>query len=505
MVRLFRNSSVILSLSLFTVLMAITSLPSSAQDSPRKQLLVLHSYHKGYKWTDDITEGIESTLRTGDKNFKIHYEYMDTKRVSDETYYKHLYDIYKYKFSRVKFDVIVSSDNDAFDFLVKYRDDLFPGTPVVFCGVNYFNESMLNEKKLFTGVNEETDPGATIDLALRLHPDTRQIVVINDTTTTGLAMHKRLMELLPRYQKRVRFTFLDDVAMPELLTAVQRLSPDTLVLYVLFIRDRSGRFFDYDESISMIAKQCKVPIYGLWDFNLGYGIVGGMLTSGYYQGVTAAKMAIRILHGEKVRNIPIVMKSPNRYMFDFMQLKRFGLAFSPLPEGSIVLNQPSPAFSVPRKVLWSTAAAIAILAVTVLYLLPITIRHKRAKESLQESLEQIQDSFEQAPVGIARVGTDGRWLLVNQRLCQIVGYPKDELTRLTASAITHPDDLDAEHECLHRLLAGEIRTCSMNKRYIRRDGSPTWVHLTSSLVREASGEPKYFIIAIEKEHRQQDA
>jgi ABC-type uncharacterized transport system substrate-binding protein len=366
--------------SLAAVLLIVSTCLSYAQGNPKKHLLVLHSYHKGYKWTDDITDGIESTLKDEGGNIKIHYEYMDTKRVSDDIYYGYLYKIYKHKFGKTKFDAIVSSDDDAFDFLIKYRDELFPGTPVVFCGVNYFDRTMLEGKKLFTGVNEEADLKATIDLSLRLHPNTRQIVVINDTTSTGLAMHKRLMELLSRYQGKVKFTFLEDVEMPELLATVQQLTPDSLVMYILFIRDKSGRLFDYDESISLIAEKCKVPIYGTWDFNLGYGIMGGMLTSGYYQGETAAKMAVRILHGEKVENIPIVMKSPNRYMFDYRQLKRFRLDFSPLPAGSIVINKPAPLYSVPKNIFWGIVAVLASLTLTVLFLLHKVVKHKRSEE-----------------------------------------------------------------------------------------------------------------------------
>ena len=136
----------------------------------------------------------------------------------------------------------------------------------------------------------------------------------------------------------------------------------------------------HKRGISLITEKCKVPIYGTWDFNLGYGIMGGMLTSGYYQGETAAKMAVRILHGEKVENIPIVMKSPNRYMFDYRQLKRFRLDFSPLPAGSIVINKPAPLYSVPKNIFWGIVAVLASLTLTVLFLLHKVVKHKRSEE-----------------------------------------------------------------------------------------------------------------------------
>src|ERR671932_1553188 len=122
---------------------------------------------------------------------------------------------------------------------------------------------------------------------------------------------------------------------------------------------------------------------------------------------------------------------------------------------------------------------------------------KRVEEALRESEERFRATFEQAAVGIAHVGVDGRWLRVNQRLCEIVGYTQDELLEKTFQDITHPEDLDADLQQAGRLLAGEIATYSMEKRYTKKEGSIVWINLTSSLVREPSGEPSYYTVMIE--------
>src|SRR5829696_10220448 len=122
---------------------------------------------------------------------------------------------------------------------------------------------------------------------------------------------------------------------------------------------------------------------------------------------------------------------------------------------------------------------------------------KQAEEELRESEERFRGTFEQATVGIAHVGTDGHWLRVNRRLCDIVGYEKEELLRLTFQDITHPDDLETDLEGARRLLAGEIETYSREKRYFRKDGSIVWIYLTVSLVRSPLGEPRYFISVTE--------
>src|ERR687894_209561 len=122
---------------------------------------------------------------------------------------------------------------------------------------------------------------------------------------------------------------------------------------------------------------------------------------------------------------------------------------------------------------------------------------KQAEEELRESEERFRETFEHATVGIAHVATDGRWLRVNRRLCNIVGYEKEELLGLTFQDITHPDDLETDLEGARRLLAGEIETYSREKRYFRKDGSIVWIYLTVSLMRSPLGEPRYFISVTE--------
>jgi PAS domain S-box-containing protein len=105
--------------------------------------------------------------------------------------------------------------------------------------------------------------------------------------------------------------------------------------------------------------------------------------------------------------------------------------------------------------------------------------------------------FEQAAAGVAMIAPDGGWLLVNRRLCDLLGYDMEELSRRSYQQTTHPDDLAADQELTRSALAGEIGSYSREKRLLRRDGTPVSVGLTMSLVRDHQGEPAYFISIIE--------
>jgi PAS domain S-box-containing protein len=122
---------------------------------------------------------------------------------------------------------------------------------------------------------------------------------------------------------------------------------------------------------------------------------------------------------------------------------------------------------------------------------------KIARIALQESNKRFRSTFEQAAVGMARVSILGRWLEVNSKLCQILGYTEEEMSRLGFQEVTHPDDLDADVEQFKRMLSEEIQTYSAEKRYVHKGGHGIWVNQTLSAVRERSGRLEYFVCTIE--------
>ncbi len=122
---------------------------------------------------------------------------------------------------------------------------------------------------------------------------------------------------------------------------------------------------------------------------------------------------------------------------------------------------------------------------------------KEAELALRESEERYRATFANAAVGISHIGLDGRWLRVNESLCTITGYLREELLAMNFADITHSDDLEAEWLQTRRMLAGEAETYSMEKRYVRKDGSLIWVNKTVSLLRDAHRMPLHFISIIE--------
>lgn len=128
---------------------------------------------------------------------------------------------------------------------------------------------------------------------------------------------------------------------------------------------------------------------------------------------------------------------------------------------------------------------------------PLITELEEIVAALSDSEERFRTTFELAGVGIARVALDGCFSEVNDRVCEMTGYTRDEITKLSFREITHPDDIETDLEYARQLLEGEIERYSMDKRYLRKDSSLIWVRLTGSIVRDGEGRPRYFIAVIE--------
>jgi PAS domain S-box-containing protein len=355
----------------------------------KKKLLVLHSYYKGFEWTDLIDQGIGDALHDHANDISIYTEYMDLKRFPEDPHIESLRRVFRIKYSKTRFDAILCTDDHAFQFLLQFRDELFPGTPVIFCGVNDFDPSMLKGHSSFTGVVEKIDIRGTLDIALRLHPDTKRVAVIVDTTPTGVGTLREVRSVAPSFSQAVRFDIYDNIAMSNLIQEVGRFTKGTLILLLNFNRDIIGNNFSHWETIELLHGVSAVPIFSVWDFFTGRGIVGGVITSGIDQGRVSGHQALRILQGEKAADIPIETELPRRIIFDYKQMKRFGIKQEELPADSVIINLPGTFYRINKTIIWTLGGLLIFLSITTVVLILSILQRKRAQKALFEARKEL--------------------------------------------------------------------------------------------------------------------
>lgn len=334
-------------------------------------------------WVKDIDDAIQDTLQPTENGYVIHIENMDTKKKYTQQYLEELKSLYSLKYRDIQFDLILSSDNNAFEFLKANRDQIFGKVPVVFCGVNFFKDSDLNGFEKVTGVAERFDARRTVETALKLYPKANSIFVINDYLNTGRAWDKTIKQQLKDLDQTIKVTYSKNQTIEELQKTLSNLPETTIVLLGVYFKDSKGAYFTYEKIGESIVSQSKNPVFALLEFNLHSGVVGGSVIGGYYQGKAMSNMAKQILDGKDISTIPVFKDGITKDIYDYVQLKKFDMNFSKVPENAIILNKPISFYEENKAILQVGLLVITALLAVIIVLLRSNEKISKSKKRLK--------------------------------------------------------------------------------------------------------------------------
>lgn len=475
---------------LIALLFALAVFPAKAQGE--RDILILHSYHLGYAWTDGIMTGMQEVLRSAPDGLRLHVEYLDTQRFHDPTYLTEVLAIVlTHKLQRLQFDLVLLSDNEAFNFVLRHRDELFTGTPVVFSGINNFRPEMLTGFQGVTGVAETPNYQENLRLILDYHPKTRKIVVLRNTRTeSGRPNHLRFMEQVPEFAGRVEFDFVTDEPIEFLEKRLGELGAETVVFINGSIIDITGLPVPMAESTSRLRAATHVPLYSAWDSVLGHGIVGGRLVCAEKQGEMAAGLALRVLEGEDPDSIPVITEGTNAFMFDDRELRRFNIPHNWLPPGSLIINQPPPfLYFSQRETLYLLALSVGLLLLLATLVVTMIYR-RRSEKALRASEERFRAIADYTCDWEGWLDADGKLCWVNPSVQRHTGYTVAECMAMPdyPLPIIHEED----REEIARLVAStlSVRTTGSNYpfRIRRKDDEVRWMAVSWQPIYARKGE-----------------
>lgn len=363
-----------------TIFLFIIVLSSNVYaESEKQNVLFLNSYQNGYAWSDDILKGVREVLESSGLTIDLHIEYMDTKRFQSDGFMDILHSYYVYKYRGYKFSAIIVSDNNALNFMLRFQDSLFPGVPVIFCGINDFRPELISDRDNYAGVLEHPDIRSNLDLFSSLVPGLKRVVVVGDKSVTSRAILEQIRKVEPDFRDTLLFEYWDDLPLDDLLAKARAMGRDEVLLFTPFYKGAHGELYTAEEVLKIIYDNTDVMIFSIWEFLLGHGIVGGKLLSGIEQGTQAAHMAVNILKKNRMPQIRVVTPTNEKYMFDYNVLERFMIDQELLPEDSIIINTPDYFYKLNKQVFWNIIVSILVLSL-ILVMLVISILQRRKVE-----------------------------------------------------------------------------------------------------------------------------
>lgn len=432
--------------------MVVASWPGGLRANETPSVLVIHSYHSDLSWTSRLTEGLNDSF--AEAGVEAFYEYLDAKRYPQLEHGQEFLDYLNHKYADAGIDVLIVSDDPGLELVLENRTKLLPDVPIVFLGINHVNPNLLNVPGV-TGVFETHSVAETAAEILR-HNNTNSLIVVNDTSQTGLANMARIHELQRLPVPPENIVILDDVDINQIEARFRNYPADWPIFVTGQLRRNGakGALVELTDGVAAMRSRLPNPIYSHTEAQLGHGIVGGKLLNGAHHAQQAVELVQRILNGEAVDNIAPIQESETLWMFDIREVERFDIDVATLPQGSELFYQKQSFYERYKSLVWITTAAFSASLLIILLLVEVLRRRSVAARILSENEQRYRD--------LAAAGANLFWELDPQLCFSYVSgtlpfrktvEPKELLGQSLERIVTDTPQVDFNFESFQSLIA----------------------------------------------------
>jgi PAS domain S-box-containing protein len=430
----------------FSVLVAIAAmaflgLKNAAADEPKRVLLV-HSFGSAAPPFTVESTAFETEL-VGKMGGRVDLDEvsLDMARYPDRDMQEAIVDYLQKRQAKWHPDLVVPIGSPAAIFVATYRDRLFPETPILYASADrrLLPPGALDKNAAYVGQIYEIH-GFLEDM-LQIAPATKNIVVIVGATPLERLWQGVFQKAAEPFAGRINFTYYSDLSFKQMQERVSTLPPDSYIFFLLLLRDAGGVTINADEALERLHAVARAPINGIFDHQLGLGIVGGRLYQSERVGKGAAQIAIRILGGEPASSFPPTMieRLPPRY--DWRELRRWKIDEKLLPPGSTVLFRVPTVWDRYRTWIIGGLSICILQAMLISGLLVNLIRRRRAEVSLGESEKRFQSMADAAPVLIWMSDEDRLCTFFNKAWLEFTGRSMEQELGKGWKESVRPDDL----------------------------------------------------------------
>jgi PAS domain S-box-containing protein len=460
-----------LCVSIISVLMLLGAPAKAGAQSNVKNVLVLFSFAE--RSLTAPLDSLESSLRArGPWQINFYVEYLESRRFGDRGYERLLVENLRDTYLRQKLDLVIVESYPALQFALGHREELFPGVPIVFYGIDARRVAGQTWPGV-TGVTETVDVHATIDLALHLHPKTNTVAI-----TTGGSEYEKFWlaavhDDLLRYHRAIKEVDLVSLPTYDLMQRVTALPQQAVVLFQRGPFDSVRPAFGEYDVLAWIGE--RRPTYCIFpQLCLAHGGIGGVETGVSGEISLMTEVAGRVLSGEQPEKIPVVHDPDRRLRVDWRQLQRWHIPESVLPSGTEVMYRPPSLWESYRKYVVAAIAVIAALLLLIIGLLLERTRKRKAEALLRESEKRFRVMADTTQSLVWMCDSKGRITYLNDRRIAFTEPDREAGYGDTWMEYVHPDDRRNVQDVISQALEDQ-RPFSNEYRLRRSDGAYRWM------------------------------
>ncbi|MCX8023407.1 MAG: ATP-binding protein [Syntrophorhabdaceae bacterium] len=440
------------------------------------------------------------------KQFRLSYEYIDNRHISDDDFIEIFHKMLKKKYSNLDIDIIIGIMPTSCQFLLEHGEKIFPGIPVVFALPSRAQVNKILSKQRVGLVESASDIPGTIKRIKTLLPETEHLVVISGSGNDDLLYMEEAKRVIKNINWMGDVSYLTGIPSEELADILSHLPEKTAVLMLLYLKDRNGNPSTTVEVISSVAPYTSAPIFGIYDTILGHGIVGGRLTSAESYGKAIATAVLQTIDDKSLKKI-VHVHAEIKDIYDWRQIERWGIPEKNIPPGSLIRYRTLSFWEAHygKLILASVLFLIQGVLISALFInlnkakkAGIEIQkgieeREKAEEALRDSEEKYRSIFENSIMGIFRTTPEGRFLSINPAGAKIYGYQSPEemirsITDMAQQIYVNPDDRKRFKEQVESI--GYIE--GFESEHYRKDGSKIWVSMNARAIRDISNRTIYY-------------
>jgi len=440
-------------------------------------ILILHSYHHHLEWTKTIQDSIEKVFNQAGLSVNLYVEYLDSLRNPDKIKLITPYLLSRYQ--NISLSGIIVSDNDAFEWIKENQNPLFSSLPIVFCGLNNFSISMIENIPHITGVAEKPSFYETLLLIQKQNPSLKKLLVLGDSSNITFYYNKKaLEEALNQISPSFNVEYGTSGQLDFMIEKIKNLPPSSAVFLMAWPLNEKKEILSLPFATKKMTQASNYPIYTGWDFLMGNGILGGKLISGSSQGEKAALMMVDILQNNKnPQEIPIVEEDANQWIFDKNTLKAFKIKESTLPPFSTLLFH-NISFYQKNKSLIHTVLLIILFLLGSIFILFFNIQKRiRAEKAAKASEQRWKFALEGVEHGIWEWDLRTNKVDFSSVYFLVLGYQKNEMPKMMKEweNLLYPEDREQIKTEIKNHLKGLTPFYQHTYRILKKDGTYIWL------------------------------